>query len=332
MTTTSRGSTRSPSPDTGAADSATAQRLRRVAFAALAALFLTSASKAQEPTRSVGVYPGDPAESFAPALVPDTTAYRNLALRRPAYHSSSRDYNLTAQLVTDGIPAAGAPRWLSTATSQRGLLPKQEREYPVDHNSTSTLDMDGPKAWVQIELGGGEAPPRIGRIQLEVRPRREPGGSSSPFRMAGEGASAEWAFAVSASDDGRTWKDVGLASGRLEPPPALPAFGDWPAFERWFRAANPRLSPEIVLDQPLQSRFYRVALLSTGGERWNLAQVSFFDGGKAVEVGGPYGFTSAWMSAGSGDEWLSVDLGARSTFDRVALRWVYRPAEGKLQV
>lgn len=94
----------------------------------------------------------DPAESFAPALVPDTTAYRNLALRRPAYHSSSRDYNLTAQLVTDGIPAAGAPRWLATATSQRGLLPKQEREYPVDHNSTSTLDMDGPKAWVQIEL------------------------------------------------------------------------------------------------------------------------------------------------------------------------------------
>ena len=297
----------------------------------LLALSTAPAALAQELTRGVGVYPGDPAESFAPTLVTDT-AYRNLALRRPAYHSSSRDYNLTAQLVTDGIPAAGAPRWLSTATSQRGILPKQEREYLVDHNATSTLDLDWPGAWVQLELGGGSAAPRVDRLRLELRPRREPGATPRAFPIPGEGTAGAWVFAVSASDDARVWKEIGRASGRLDPPPPTPSFGDWGAFEKWFRVANPRLAPEVVLDAPRQSRFYRVSLVASGGERWSLAQVSLFDGAKPVEVGGPYAFTSAWLSGGAGEEWVSVDLGARATFDRVALHWVYPPAEGKLQV
>ena len=54
-------------------------------------------------TRGVGVYPGDPKDYSGPSMVVDETNYRNLALHRPAYHSSSYDYNLTAQLVTDGI-------------------------------------------------------------------------------------------------------------------------------------------------------------------------------------------------------------------------------------
>jgi hypothetical protein len=301
--------------------------------AAALLLFLAVArSTAQEPTRGVGIYPGDPAESFAPRLVPDRTTYRNLALRRPAYHSSSRGYNLTAQLVTDGIPASGPPRWLSSSTSQGGTASKQEREFLVDHSSTSMVDLDWPKAWAQIEIGGGDSAPRVDRIRLEVRPRREPGASRASFPIPGDGAPGEWTFAVSASDDGRAWKEVGRASGHLDPPPPLPPFGDGPAFEKWFRAANPRLKPEIALASPLRSRFYRVALESTGGERWSLAEVSLFDGGQPVEVGGPYAFTSAWMSAGSGDEWVSVDLGGRCAFDRVALHWVYPPAEGKLQV
>jgi hypothetical protein len=58
---------------------------------------------AQEYTRGIGVYPGDPKEYTGPALAIDAQTYRNLALHRPAYQSSAYDYNLTAQLVTDGI-------------------------------------------------------------------------------------------------------------------------------------------------------------------------------------------------------------------------------------
>jgi hypothetical protein len=48
-------------------------------------------------------------------LVPDTQTYRNLALHRPAYASSSYDYNLTAQLVTDGIIDTKSPRWVAVS-------------------------------------------------------------------------------------------------------------------------------------------------------------------------------------------------------------------------
>ncbi len=37
------------------------------------------------------------------------------------------------------------------------------------------------------------------------------------------------------------------------------------------------------------------------------------------------------MSAGSGEEWVYVDLGASCTFDRVKLYWIRRAAEGSVQ-
>jgi hypothetical protein len=38
------------------------------------------------------------------------------------------------------------------------------------------------------------------------------------------------------------------------------------------------------------------------------------------------------MSAGWGEEWVSVDLGAECTFDRVVLAWIRRAAEGVIQI
>jgi hypothetical protein len=79
-------------------------------------------------TRGVGIYPGNPKEDFSPILVTDNKNYRNLARLRPAYHSSSYDYNLTAQLVTDGIITNEMPDYISLSTN-KGELPKNEREW-----------------------------------------------------------------------------------------------------------------------------------------------------------------------------------------------------------
>ena len=49
-------------------------------------------------------------------------------------------------------------------------------------------------------------------------------------------------------------------------------------------------------------------------------------------MGGPHRFSSAWKSAGTGVEWVYVDLGAVCAFDRVALDWIRRAAEGSIQV
>ena len=54
-------------------------------------------------SRGVGIYPGDANDHFGPTLKVNTRIYKNLALNRASWHSSSYDYNLTAQLITDGI-------------------------------------------------------------------------------------------------------------------------------------------------------------------------------------------------------------------------------------
>jgi hypothetical protein len=86
----------------------------------LASLTVVLMAEAQQYTRGIGVYPGDPKEDFAPAMAIDTAAYRNVALHRAAFHSSSYDYNLTAGLVTDGIQETTLPRWVSVVTSGAG--------------------------------------------------------------------------------------------------------------------------------------------------------------------------------------------------------------------
>ncbi len=86
---------------------------------------------AQQYTRGIGVYPGDPQQYFGPSSRIDAATYRNLALHRPAWHSSSYDFNATAQLITDGIKATTLPRTVVLSTSEKGVLPKIGRELSV---------------------------------------------------------------------------------------------------------------------------------------------------------------------------------------------------------
>jgi hypothetical protein len=278
----------------------------------------------QKYTRGVGIYPGDSAEDFAPALVPDPTNYRNLALHRPAYQSSSYDYNLTAQLLTDGIKESKLPRWLVTTLSTSGVAKKNEREFLLDHNSTSNVNLGGPSGWVQFELAGGDAPLEIDRIDLEARIRTAPlPGAGKP---AAQGRLGEWTCAVTGSEDGQRWGALGQATGDI--PPAPPPPGSLP----FFAPTGALLKPSVALAPSSRTRIYRITLRSTFEGPWTVNEVAFFNKNQRVEVAGPYRFSSAWMSEGKGEEWVYVDLGARSTFDRIALYWIRRAAEGALQV
>ena len=121
----------------------------------LLSLMAWTAIEAQPYTLGIGVYPGDPRENFAPVAHADQT-YRNLALHRPVYQSSSYDYNLTAQLITDGIKDTKLPRWVAVSSSEQGELPKNEREWLLDHNWLTGVSLKGTGGWVQVELAGGE--------------------------------------------------------------------------------------------------------------------------------------------------------------------------------
>jgi hypothetical protein len=284
-------------------------------------LFLTAilTAPAQQYTRGIGVYPGDPKEDFSPTMAVDATTYRNLALHRAAYQSSSYDYNLAASLITDGIKETALPRWVTVTVSGmaaggRGPAPavapgaggpvtlrSVQREFLLDDNLYSTLTLSG-SPWIQIGLIGGDAPPAVDRVEVLLRP----GGGGG---RGGQPQPSGWTCTVSASDDAKTWKEVGRGSG-TERPSRMP----------------------VALTAATRARYYKVEMASPGMTSWQVAELSLFDMGVQMRVGGPYNFSSAWMSAGSGQEWVYVDLGAPCTFDRVALSWIRRAAEGSIQV
>ena len=273
------------------------------------------ASQAPSPvspyTRGIGIYPGDPREDFSPDLVPaDPDSYRNLALLRPAYHSSSYDYNLTAQLVTDGIKDTRLPRWVVTSEASRGILPKNARELILDHNLVSGIETAGRQPWVEVQFCGGEGPLEIDRVTVLAVAR----GSVDPATVS---------FAVSVSDDGRNWQSVGSVTG-VQPAPVN-------GFPSGFARSGQLFNPAIPLSAVSRASHYRIHL--TGSDApWLVTEVAFFKGDAVVEAGGPYNFTSAWMSAGSGDEWVYVDLGSSCEFDRVILSWIARAVDFSLQV
>jgi hypothetical protein len=264
------------------------------------------ALNAQDSTRGVGVYPGDPKAYNGAILVPDTQTYRNLAWHRPAYASSSYDYNLTAQLVTDGIRETRLPRLVATASSVSGTLSRRDREQPIDDNPITSVDLPGTGGWVQIEPEGRDTPLEVDRVDV----------IALAWSLAQPGA---WTCIVVGSDDGTTWTELGRTSG-TEVPPA----------PEWMHASQLRTT--ISFSSAARSRFYRLQIDGPNVGRWQVGEVALFDKNKHLEVGGPYDFTSVWKSAGSGEEWLYVDLGADCTFDRVALYWVERAAEGAIQI
>jgi len=292
--------------------------------AILLSLCAFAALNGQPYTKGVGVYPGDPKQDFAPAVVPATSAaaqaVRNLALRRPAFQSSAYDYNLTAQLVTDGIKETKAPRWFTVTVSDRGLLTKQEREHPVDHNNTTSVGISGAARWIQFELAGGDSPLEVDRIDVL-------GGGGGGFGRGGaQTAETVTAYVASGSDDGQTWKEL----GRYVPPPPAARPATPPAAGAGRGAFPPPPPISIRFTAPSRNRFLRIAQEGTAAS-WRIGDVAFYDRDSRVEVGGPYHFSSAWKSAGNGEEWVYVDLGAVSTFDRVVLSWIERAVAGSIQ-
>jgi hypothetical protein len=276
-----------------------------VRFSVLFIFAFSFISSAQQYTRGIGVYPGDPKEYMGPSLVVDADTYRNLALHRPAYQSSAYDYNLTSQLVTDGVKERSLPQWLVASTSNAGELPKTEREVFLDGNVVSSIDVSGDNPWVQFDIEGGGTIPEIDHIDLHLR------------KMNGPSPTGGWTIVVSGSDDHANWKEVGRAKGA-----AFPSMQD----------SGPSFAESIAFNAPAKFRSYRIALSAAGVRTWGVGDLTLMDQGKEVRVAGPDIFSSAWMSAGSGEEWVSVDLGAVCSFDRVALAWIRRAAEGSIQV
>ena len=243
-------------------------------------------------TRGIGIYPGDPAAYTGPELVPAGNEYRNLALHRVARHSSSYDYSLTAQLVTDGIVEPHRPYRIAMET-QAGPVAKRDREKLFDHNS-----------WTSVRVPGGEG----AALTLRLLDGSVKADRVTLTGRADVGAPGPCLVTLEVSRDGENW--MALRPLRENLARNFQWIFDLPAV--------PMAALRVRMDAP-QVR------------GWELQMMDFSLEGEPVSVLPSERFSSAWMSEGVEDEWVCVDLGATATFDCVQLHWTERPEGGVVE-
>lgn len=257
-------------------------------------------------TRGIGVYPGDPDESAAGAVVPGDDSYRNLALHRTAFHSSSYDYNLTAQLVTDGILTEGPLCYVDLLAGGKPVA-KAHREKLLDGKPDSKVPLDLSAPTVQMDFAGMAV--EADRIEIL-------GGATVPKDRRAAGT-----VTVLGSADGTEW--TVLARGRLELARPNSPFSN---------PADCALSGALSLAQKGACGHFRLEFSLAGATEANLNTVNFYKDGQLLDVLPSTHFTSAWRSAGGQQEWVSVDLGFPSSFDKLVFHWVHPAASGRVSV
>lgn len=255
----------------------------------------------------------------------------NLALRKAAYASSSYDYNLTAQLVTDGIVETEEPAWLSVRTAA-GELPRREKEWTLDEGPYSRNTLPGERnfleySWSRQRFGATSAR-IVGRVAFEQ-----------------EAAAGGWSITCYAEG-----KQVGSlsASGRPGEPSGDVQVTDPDKQTEPVACPSRTFSLVIPLEGAGDFGTFKVAFAMAGAKSWEIYTVALRNGtefGESTDTG-PYAskeargmnllpseaFRSAWMSLDDSPQWLYVDLGTVCKFSRIRLDWIHPASEVKLSV
>ena len=272
--------------------------------------------------RGIGIYPGNPEEDFSPELYADDT-YRNIALNRAVYASSSYDYCLTGQLVTDGIIETSAPKYLVMETSEDRDV-KREREWLVDQHRYTMVNLYGPYAYAQISLQNGWKE-SFDRVHGEMLVSYQEGAADGSHEVK-----------VSASKDGREWTVLQTIKGNRfigresrprqhTDPDKADALGNQLLPTRRFEI-------DARLPEAEEYTMLRVDLNMKGAEQWIASNLDIYKDGELVSLVPSKNFNSTWMSDGNQEEWLYVDLGRKARFDKVVLNWLDLPSSAAVQV
>ena len=240
-------------------------------------------------TRGIGQYPGLPAEDPSPELAP-ADEYRNIARLRAAYHSSSYDYNLTAQLVTDGIITSEEPAYMEFTTHD-GDVRLREREWTTDGGPYSKNTLRGADVYMQYAMHNWTE--KVDEITFLGTVAYDDKVATKGYKITFEG-----------SNDGEKWFELGELSGD-----GLPGREgrnvvqtdpnkQTEKIEYHTRSLGERLKLNNVADYAA----YRMRLVMEGAVEWSFTAVDFFYGGEQIEMLASKHFGSAWMSAGGQEE------------------------------
>ena len=270
-------------------------------------------------TRGIGVYPGCPQEDFSPELLPDNH-YRNLALLRATYQSSAYDYNLTSQLLTDGIVTDQSPQYFDLLTPE-GSAPKREREWMIDGGPYSRNTVRSEETFFQFDMHQYDK--TVSRAVVTGTLIYDDQAARGGYEMTWE-----------ASNDGKNWTVLAVNQGAGLPGKARSGrveVNDPNKQTGTVSMPMRRLEETFDFTNTASYASYRIRLKMKGAYEWTFHEVEFSNADGLVDFKPSQFFTSTWMSATAGEEWVSVDLGSLSEFDKVILHWVNKAVEGRIQ-
>ena len=274
---------------------------------------------AQVMNRPIGQYPGNPGEYYGPTIVNGDTAYRDLALHRMVYQSSSWDYNLTAQLLTDGIIDDDMPAWLNVTTPE-GPLPPHKREACIDGNDWTSNILMGGNTWLQYDWENMAID--IDEVEMVC---------SMAYR---ENAPQGYQIRLLTSTDGKKWKVADEWKGDDLPGKA--------SRSRAHSDPNKNSGDDLLPTRNIDHTFHlngkqfshmKLEMVTPSAAHWTITELKMRKNGqRAKGILPSEHFVSAWRSLGAENEWVTVDLGTQTELSRIHLYWVNKPSSGNIQV
>ena len=258
----------------------------------------------------------------------------NIALNKAVYASSSYDYNLTAQLVTDGVVEAGEPVWLRVSTAE-GELPRREKEWTVDAGPYSNNRLDGEANFLEYEWSGQRFSAGCVRVRGYV-----------VYQEPAKG----WSITCMTGDSGSEMNQVGFAGGS-----GLPGTKRYPEVitdPNKQTESITRPSRELDLEIPLKGasdfNHFKIDFNMDGALFWVIYAVDFSTEqkfGRSSDTG-PYDskesrgfnvlpsevYSSVWMSADDKPQWIRIDLGTKMKFREIRLDWIHKAESGCIEI
>src|SRR3712207_4418719 len=265
-------------------------------------------------TRGIGQYPSKADDYRGPILKKDN-ALRNVALHRAAYASASVDYNLTAQLATDGIIAKAEPARL-TVTTPAGPLSLRDKEKTLDGNIHSHTTLTGAQTFLQFDWAGMEV--NIDTLRLMAEAVYRP-----------EEATRGYTIKVMGSKDGRQWQQIGLLRGNDLPGRAARQLvsSDPNKREAAIRLPMRLIETTIPINRKGRYSHVRLELHMPGCAYWRLYELND-DWLPSAR------FTSAFAVAQAKNgqpAWLYVDLGTDVDVSYLRLHWLHKARKARIQ-
>ena len=225
----------------------------------------------------------------------------NVALHRAALASSAYDFNMTAQLATDGIVETAAPAGMHFFLNS-DPVPREEADWLLDERDKSKFTCS------------------LNTFELELRCEgcsihTDAVGYYGTFVCRNTVAYAPYSYSIYVTEDGEEWTEAGRWEG------TLPS-------ETIAREGGP-----VELKAPVKEGDYcgvKVRMSVKTSTRWTFNEMKFFLGGEQIEVRPSSIFSSYWTSRTGRDEWIQVDLGAKTSLKSLKTVWHNPPVSGKV--